>query len=86
VDRQEVEFEKCALSFFYFCHKYVKILHPKKGLSPFILYKYQRRVIKDYNNNRFNIISKFRQGGLTTVTLLWSLWKCIFDLDQQIMV
>lgn len=84
--RRQKEIIKCCHSFSYFCHKYVKILHPMKGLIPFILYKYQHKVIDDYNNYRFNIISKFRQGGLTTVTLLWGLWRCLFQLDQQIML
>jgi hypothetical protein len=57
-----------------------------KGLIPFVLYEYQRKVIRDYEKYRFNIISKFRQGGLTTVTLLWGLWRCMFQLDQQIML
>lgn len=84
--RRQREIIKCCHSFFYFCHKYVKILHPMKGLIPFILYKYQHTVIHDYENFRFNIISKFRQGGLTTVTLLWGFWRCLFQLDQQIML
>ena len=84
--RQQKEIIKCCNSFPYFCHKYIKILHPMKGLIPFVLFKYQKKVIKDYENNRFNIISKFRQGGLTTVTLLWGLWKCMFQMDQQIML
>ena len=85
-ERQTEEIIKCASSFSYFCTKYVKILHPIDGLIPFILYKYQRRVIKEYDDHRFNIISKFRQGGLTTVTILWGLWRCLFKLDQQIMI
>lgn len=84
--RRKQELLKCYHSFPYFCHKYVKILHPMKGLIPFVLFKYQRKVIHDYENHRFNIISKFRQGGLTTVTLLWGLWRCMFQMDQQIML
>lgn len=84
--RQQKEIIKCCNSFSYFCHKYIKILHPMKGLIPFVLFKYQKKVIKDYEENRFNIISKFRQGGLTTVTLLWGLWKCMFQMDQQVML
>jgi hypothetical protein len=83
---QQKEMLKCALSFSYFCHKYVKITHPKKGLLPFILYNYQRRVVQDYERHRFCILSKFRQGGLTTVTVLWALWRCLFKLDETIMV
>ena len=86
VKKQRNEFIKCAKSFNYFCHKYVKIMHPKKGLLPFISYKYQRRVISEYDNHRFCIISKFRQGGLTTVTVLWAMWRCLFKLDEVLMV
>ena len=50
--RRQREIIKCCHSFFYFCHKYVKILHPMKGLIPFILYKYQHKVIHDYEDNR----------------------------------
>lgn len=84
--RQDQETIKCAHSFSYWCQKYVKILHPMRGLVPFMLYKYQNKVIKDYEDNRFNIISKFRQGGLTTVTLIWGLWRTLFKTDQQIML
>lgn len=84
--RQQQEIAKCMRSFSYFCHKYVKITHPKRGLLPFILYKYQRRVVDDFERNRFSIIRKFRQGGLTTVTVVWCLWRCLFKLDEIIMV
>lgn len=83
---QQRELFKCGMSFSYFCHKYVKIAHPKRGLLPFVLYNYQRRVVQEYENHRFNILSKFRQGGLTTVTVLWCLWRCMFKLDETIMV
>ena len=85
-EKQVQEIIKCVNSFPYFCHKYVKITHPMRGLLPFRLFKYQRRVVKEYEKHRFNILSKFRQGGLTTVSVLWALWKCMFSTDQQIMV
>lgn len=85
-NRRQLEIIKCCHSFDYFCHKYIKILHPTKGLIPFILFKYQHDVVEKYEKHRFNIISKFRQGGLTTVTLLLGMWKCMFRTDQQIML
>lgn len=84
--RQFEELRKCINDFPYFCHKYVKIVHPIQGLIPFIMYNYQRRVIEMYEKNRFNILSKFRQGGLTTVSVLYALWRCLFRTDQQILV
>jgi len=84
--RQQEEIVKCIHSFPYFTHRYVKIFHPKRGLVPFILYNYQRRVIDEYDNHRFNIISKMRQAGLTTVTAIWGLWRCMYRRDQALMV
>lgn len=84
--KQKLEFAKCSLDFFYFAHKYVKILHPKRGLVPFICYKYQHHVVSDFESYRFSMLSKFRQAGLTTLAELWGLWKCIFHEDQQIVL
>ena len=86
IERQQEEIYKCTKSFSYFCHKYIRILHPTKGLVPFVVFKYQNRVISDYENHRFSIISKFRQGGLTTVTLLYGLHKTLFTLDYSTML
>ena len=85
-EKRQKELMKCAMSFTYWSRKYVKITHPKRGLLPFILFKYQKRVIQEYDRHRFNILSKFRQGGLTTVTVIWCLWRCLFKLDETIMV
>lgn len=84
-ERQEEEITKCRESFPYFAHKYARILHAKKGLIPFILFNYQRRTLEAFENERFNLISKFRQGGLTTLAEIWSFWRCTFKFDQQIL-
>jgi hypothetical protein len=83
---QEEEFEKCSESFSYFAKTYVKITHPKRGLVPFVLYGYQERFIDAVQKNRFVLVSKFRQGGLTTVTIVFMLWLSIFRTDQQILI
>lgn len=80
------EFKKCALDFIYFANRYIKITHPKRGLVPFKLYGYQERMILDYERHRFCFISKFRQGGATTTTVLWAMWRCLFKNDQKILV
>jgi len=33
IEKQKEEIEKCVESFTYFCHKYIKILHPTKGTN-----------------------------------------------------
>jgi hypothetical protein len=83
---QEEEMRRCAASYTYFCQNYVKIIHPVKGLIPFSLYQFQERVVSEYEKFQFNIIKKFRQAGLTTVSVIWALWRCLFKFDQRIMV
>jgi hypothetical protein len=85
-EEKSLEFEKCAMSFRYWAENYVWITHPKRGLIRFLLYPYQVRCIHDYDKYKHNIIRKFRQGGLTTLTVIWSLWRCVFKNDQKIMV
>lgn len=80
------EIKKCAKSFKYFCENYVKILHPEQGLVLFKLYSYQERVIESLIKHRFNIVSKFRQAGLTTLAAAFSLWKCMFHFDFRVLV
>ena len=81
--RQQKEMVKCKHSFSYFAMKFAKVAHPKFGLVPFILYNYQKRALNDYDAYKNNIISKFRQGGLTTVTTIWCLWRAMFKPNRE---
>lgn len=86
IEQQMEEFRKCAENFAYFCTKFVKIAHPIFGPINFFPYIYQKRVIEFYGHHRFNILSKFRQAGLTTVSVIWATWRCLFKSGQRIMV
>ena len=86
LEARDEEIARCAGDFGYFARRWIKITHPKKGLIPFVMYSYQERMVGDYEKHRFNFISKFRQGGATTTTVLWSMWRCLFMLDQRILV
>lgn len=79
------ELIKCRDDFLYFVDKYVQIVHPKLGLIPFKVYDYQIRLKKSYDENRFVIFKKFRQGGFTTFTAIWSLWEAMFHTDRKIL-
>lgn len=81
----QTEFMRCRQSFAYWAKKYAKVTHPIRGLVPFILFPYQERCVKAFESHQFNILRKFRQAGLTTLAELWSLWRCLFKLDQRIM-
>lgn len=81
---QEVELRRCAEDFVYFCETYVKINHPTHGLIPFTLHAYQKRYAQALQDNRFLITKKFRQGGFSTLSVVWALWRCLFKLDERI--
>jgi hypothetical protein len=80
------EIERCSEDPAYFIRKYVMIEHPIKGIIPFDLFRFQERIVNNMQKERFNIIRKFRQGGITTLSAAYSLWSIIFKKNHYIMV
>lgn len=74
---------KCQKDFSYFAENYLKVLHPTRGLVSLPLYDYQRRLVESYDENRFVVVKKFRQGGFSTVTVLYGLWQCMFHMGKK---
>jgi len=80
------EFQKCAEDPAYFMCNYINVIHPIKGVVPFHLFKFQERIVSEVGANRFNIIRKFRQAGVTTICAAYSLWSIIFKKHHYVMV
>ena len=57
------EYDKCAKDPIYFIENYCKVVSLDKGIVPFILRPYQKRIIEAVHNNRFTIAMLFRQSG-----------------------
>ena len=70
----------------YFIDNYGKIAHPIKGTIPFSMYPFQKDVVGDYQDNRFNIILKARQLGLSTVTAVYIAWFVLFHKNKNVVV
>jgi hypothetical protein len=66
--------------------KYCMIQHPIRGKIPFELYDFQEKSVKEFKDNRFNIILKSRQLGISTLTAGYSLWMMTFFQDKNILV
>ena len=60
--------------------------HPVRGLVPFRLYPFQERIISELEDNRFNILRKFRQAGCTTIAAAYSLWMIIFQKHKSVVI
>jgi len=80
------EYKKCALDPIYFMKKYCVIQHPTRGKIPFKLFPFQENCLTDFKDNRFNIILKSRQLGLSTLSAGFILWKMIFNTDFNALV
>ena len=79
------EYTICAKDPAYFMRKYCTIQHPKKGKLKFDLYEFQEDALKQLVDNRYNVILKARQLGLSTLTAGYSLWMLLFHNDKNIL-
>ena len=80
------EYVKCAKDPVYFFKKYCYIQHPKRGKILFDLYPFQEDSLKQIADNRYNIILKSRQLGISTLTAGYALWKMLFKSDFNVLV
>lgn len=80
------EYKKCFDDPIYFFKKYVKITHQKRGTIPFALYPFQEDALNSFHKNKFNIILKSRQMGISTLVAAHSLWIMTFHENKNILV
>jgi len=80
------EIIRCGKSPQYFIDNYCRISHPMHGLIPFKTFDYQKDLLKDFNDYRFNIILKARQLGISTISAGYIVWFMMFHRDKNILV
>jgi hypothetical protein len=80
------EYKRCASDPIYFMKKYCMIQHPVRGKIPFHLFPFQEKTLTEFKNNRFNVVLKSRQTGISTLSAGFSLWKMLFNSDFNILV
>lgn len=73
------EYVKCSQDPIYFIENYCKVVSLDKGIVPFILRPYQKRIIDAVHNNRFTIAMLFRQSGKSTVMAAYIMWYATFN-------
>jgi len=79
------EYIKCATDPVHFFKKYCYITHTTKGRVLFHLYPFQEDVLNELRANRFSIINKSRQLGISTLVAGYSLWLMLFNKDKTIL-
>tara|TARA_B100000674_G_scaffold499117_1_gene541958 strand:- start:1062 stop:2684 length:1623 start_codon:yes stop_codon:yes gene_type:complete len=83
---QVQEIIKCGKDPNYFFKNYLKIQHPVRGLIPFDTFPFQDDCVNQFIDNRFNIVLKSRQLGLSTLVAAYSVWMAIFQREKNILI
>jgi hypothetical protein len=81
------EFIKISLDIEYFALNYCKVKDKAKGvIGPFKVMPTQKKVLKAYMENDYVGVLKYRQGGITTVTILYVCWLICTQNDLKIAI
>ena len=80
------EYIKCKLSVFYFAQKYCKIKREDGTIGEITLRRYQKEIIKLFNDNRYSILMASRQTGKTISAAIYILWYILFNSNKGVMI
>ena len=83
-EAQVIEFLKCKEDPVYFAENYIKIVNVDEGLVPFNMYPFQRKLIENFHNHRFNICKMPRQVGKSVTTVSYLLHYIVFNDNVNI--
>lgn len=83
---QIIEMFKCKRDPIYFMKTYMKVINPKLGAVPFLMFPYQERAVDAFLNNRWCSVLAGRQLGKTTVIAAYLLWFACFNFDKYVLV
>lgn len=74
---------KVSNDIFYFS-TFCWVVNPVHGRVIFDLYPFQRAVLYQFLKERFNIVLKFRQAGITELISMYCLWLAMYHPDKKI--
>jgi len=84
--KQVQEVMKCLESPKYFIETYLKIVTIDKGLVPFEMYDFQRKMVDTFHDNRFTICKLPRQSGKSTIIVSYLLHYVLFNDNVNVAI
>ncbi len=86
--KEEIKKEilKCGRDPAYFLDNYAKIIHQERGVIPFRTFKFQKELLKDFHDFRYNVILKGRQLGISTIVSGYVAWMMLFYKEKNVLV
>ena len=85
-DEMIADFKLCNKSILHFAENHFYIVSLDRGKEKICLYKYQKRLLKAFKGNRFNVVLSSRQSGKTTTITIYALWIACFQKDKRITI
>ena len=88
LSKEEIKSEiiKCGKNPAYFLDNYAKIVHQSKGVIPFRTFQFQKQLLNDFHDHRFNVILKSRQMGISTIVAGYVAWMLLFYKERNVLV
>ena len=80
------EVMKCLEDPKYFIENYLKIVSIDKGLIPFEMYDFQRKMVDTFHDNRFTICKLPRQSGKSTIIISYLLHYVLFNDNVNVAI
>jgi hypothetical protein len=84
--KQVDEVMKCLENPKYFIEHYLKIVTIDKGLIPFEMYDFQRKMVDTFHDNRFTICKLPRQSGKSTIIVSYLLHYVLFNDNVNVAI
>lgn len=79
-----LEYARCAKDPSYTIESYFETFDKtQEGFVPFKLFDKQKLLISNYEGNRFNLVLKYRQAGISTVTAAYAAVKTAFAISDN---
>ena len=82
---ESAEMDRCAKDVIYFANHYCHVM-TDDGVQQVTLRDYQEQILKQYQNNRFNIFLSPRQSGKTITSSIFLLWYLLFNSEKNAMI
>lgn len=84
-DDEITELARCAKDIVYFAEKYAVVM-TDDGIQNVRLREYQKRMLRNFQHERFNIVLAARQMGKTITASIYNAWYLIFNTDKNTLI
>lgn len=84
-DDEVAELARCANDIVYFAEKYAVVM-TDDGIKNVKLREYQKRMLRNFQKERFNIVLASRQMGKTITASIYNAWYLIFNTDKNTLI